>query len=131
MARMQKLGKKIEENLVTFTFLEEDGETMTEVIYDFNTLPAEIQAHLGPFGLAHKLGDAAASSDTAQDRLEAINRVYDALKSGDWSVRKAVDPNKEKTPKVTKKSLLAGLAAMSPEEAEMARGILAKLGMAL
>lgn len=130
MARAQKLSKKIEGTDVMFALLEEDGETYKEIAFNFGDLPQNIQDYLGPFGLAHKLGDSAAASDNAEERLAAINRTWEALKAGDWSVRKAADP-KEKTPKVSKKAILENLAALSPEEAAAAKAILAKLGMVL
>lgn len=130
MARMNKLGKKIEGTDVTFAVLEEDGEAYTELTFNFGDLPQTIQDYLGPFGLSHKLGDSAASANTPEERVEAINRTWNALKAGEWSVRKPAEP-KEKKERVSKKSIIDKLSALSPEEAAAAKAILAKLGMAL
>lgn len=130
MARMLKLGKKVEGQEAVFAVLEDDGEAYTELRFNFGDLPTAIQEYLGPFGLGHKLGDSAASANTPEERVEAINRTWNALKAGEWSVRKPAEP-KEKTPRVSKKAILDNLAALSPEEAAAAKAILAKLGMIL
>jgi len=78
--RPRKLMKDLtDEGVVKITAI--DGNA-GEVAYDFSTLPEDIQAKLGPFGLSHKLGDAAAGKSGA-DAEESIQKVWDGLMSGD------------------------------------------------
>lgn len=127
MARMSKLSKKIEATDVIFSVLDDEGDSHKELTFNFNDLPKAIQDYLGPFGLSHKLGDAAASATTAEERVEMIERVWKSLVAGEWSVRTAAEP-KEKGPKVSKKAILENMAALSDSEQEAAKAILAKLG---
>ena len=130
MARMNKLSKKIEATDVIFNVLDEEGDEYQELTFNFNDLPKPIQDYLGPFGLSHKLGDAAASADTAEERISLITKVWESLKAGEWSVRRAAEP-KEKGPKISKKAVLENMASLSESEQEAAKAILAKLGFKL
>jgi hypothetical protein len=127
MARLAKLGKKIEGTDVTFSVLTDEGEVFEELTFNFGDLPVAIQSYLGPFGLGHKLGDSAASAATPEDRVEAINRTWSALAAGEWTIRQPASP-KEKTPRISKKAVAENFATLSAEEQEVARGILEKLG---
>ena len=115
----KKLSKIIEGTVVTIK------ELITEktMQFDFSKLPAAIQTNLGPFGLGHKLGDAAAGRE-GQDAVDAINKVFNGLMAGDWSIRV---PAAEK---ITKSSILEKVNAM-PEgkEKTLAEGLLKKMGL--
>ena len=114
----KKLEKKIEGTNVTLT-----EETLKKVLtYDFTTLPKEIQIKFGPFGLGHKLGDAAAGK-VGQEAIDAINKVWTGLMAGDWSVRA---PQGEK---VSVKSLQDFYMAAQGKEKSIARSLLEKLGV--
>jgi hypothetical protein len=117
--RPRKLAKSIEGRLVTIEVLGQGAE-----VYDFASLPAEIQAKLGPFGLASKLGDAAAGKDGAES-VEAIKKVFEGMLAGDWTVRAAA------APKVTISSIKENLAKLSDGERAAAEALLAGLGVKL
>lgn len=125
---VKKLGKKIEGNEVVFTLGEADGE---ELRFDATTLPEEIKARLIPFAVGHKLGDAAASSKTVDEIKAAINRVWDALMANTWTSRAPTVEGeaKEKTPKISKKTILANLEKLPPEQQESAKILLAAMGI--
>jgi hypothetical protein len=115
--RVKKLAKEIEGNLVKITV---GGGS--EMVFDFDSLPADIQTKLGPFGLGHKLGDAAAGKE-GQEAEEAINKVFDGLKGGDWSVRAPSGP------RVSVKSLTDKLANLPSDQAAAAAALLKQLGV--
>jgi hypothetical protein len=117
--RVRKLSKAIEGSVITIEVLGQTTET-----YDFNSLPAEIQAKLGPFGLASKLGDCAAGREGA-DAAEAIKKAFDGMLAGDWTVRAPA------APKVTISSIKENLAKLSDTEREAAMALLAGLGVKL
>lgn len=117
--KRKKLSKVIEGTVLTVT------EAVTESVlkFDFADLPEAIQASFGPFGMGHKIGDAAAGKK-GQDAVDAMNKVWEGLMAGNWSVRAPA------APKITKKSIMDKFEAM-PEgkEKEMAKGLLAQLGL--
>jgi len=80
----RKLEKVIEGTVITIKELI-TGEVM---VFDFNDYPAEMQEKLGPFGLSHKLGDAAAGVQ-GQEAVDAIKKVHDGLMASNWAVRGA------------------------------------------
>jgi hypothetical protein len=104
--------------------IEAIGGNSGVVEYDFNSLPEDIQAKLGPFGLSHKLGDSAAGKAGA-DAEESIQKVWEGLMSGDWSVRAPA------TPKVSVKALVDKMNTLPPEAQEQARALLESLGVAI
>jgi len=114
----RKLEKTIDGKIVKVKELE-TGETRE---YDFTKLPADIQEKFGPFGLGHKIGDAAAGK-SGNVALEAMDKVWEGLMAGNWAVRAPA------APKVTKKQLLENLEKLSPKEQNVARGLLEKLGI--
>jgi len=118
--KKKKLGKSFEGTIVTLT----EGVTGTVLNFDFNDLPMEIQAKLGPFGLGHKLGDAGAGK-SGQEVVTSITKVWNGLMANDWTVRA---PAAEKISKSDVKSKIAGL---SSEDQEVAMALLAKLGFKL
>jgi hypothetical protein len=117
--RQKKLGKEIEGNLVKITVL---GGEKGEMSFDFSTLPAEIQEKLGPFGLGHKLGDAAAGKEGTEAE-EAINKVFDGLVANDWSVRAPAGP------RVSVKALADKVSTLDPASQDAARALLTSLGV--
>lgn len=117
--RSKKLSKVIEGTVVTLTV---DG--FAPVSYDFATLPEDIQAKFGPFGMGHKLGDSAAGKE-GQEALDAIAKVFAGLEAGDWTVRAPA------AVKVSLSDIKANLANLSDAEREQAQALLASLGMKL
>lgn len=115
--RTKKLSKEIVDNLVK---IQVGGGS--EMLFDFDSLPAEIQKKLGPFGLGHKLGDAAAGKE-GQEAEDAINKVFNGLKEGDWSVRAPAGP------RVSIKSLADKVGALDPASQEAAKALLTSLGV--
>jgi hypothetical protein len=116
--KSKKLNKAFAGSIVMLT----EGVTGTTLEFDFNTLPAAIQEKFGPFGLGHKLGDSAAGK-SGQEAINSINKVWEGLMNGDWSVRA---PATEKISKTEMKSRLDGLGE---DEKAMAMALLAKLGV--
>jgi len=120
-AKRKRLSKEIDGTILTI----KEGTTDTVLKFNFLDLPEGIQSLFGPFGLSHKLGDAAAGKK-GQDAIVAINKVWDGLLAGNWSVRA---PAAEK---ITKKSITSKFEDM-PEgkEKELAAKLLKKLGIVL
>ena len=115
--KVKKLAKEIEGAMVSISV-----EGNTEMVFDFTALPADIQAKFGPFGLGHKLGDAAAGK-SGEEAEQAIQKVWDGLMAGDWTTRAPA------APKLTKKALAENLSNMDEAQQEAARALLAKLGI--
>jgi TPR repeat protein len=84
-----KRARRLDKDLSTFpgkvaiTVL---GGSQGRMIFDPADLPGKIRENLIPFGLGHKLGDAAAGK-SGTDAEEAILKVWEGIKSGDWTVR--------------------------------------------
>ena len=116
--RPKKLSKGIEGKVVTIT----EGITGKVMTFDFSKLPQTIQDNLGPFGLGHKLGDAAAGS-SGEEAVKAIETVWNGLMAGNWSVRA---PKEEK---VSKSDLLALYEQMGAAEKKVFKPTLIKLGI--
>ena len=116
----KKLSKGIEGSVVTI----KEMTTETEMAFNFNDLPQEIQEKFGPFGLGHKLGDAAAGKQ-GQEACDAINKVWTGLMDNNWSVRA---PAAEK---ITKKGLLEKVDQLDPADQEAAVALLQKLGLSV
>ena len=112
----RKLEKEIDGKVVKIKELE-TGKTRE---YDFTKLPADIQDKFGPFGLSHKIGDAAAGK-SGNVALEAMDKVWEGLMAGNWAVRAPA------APKYSKKQLLENLEKLSPKEQAVARSLLEKL----
>jgi hypothetical protein len=100
------------------------GGTKGSVEFNPGDLPIDIQNKLVPFGLGHKLGDAAAGRSGA-DAEEAIQKVWDGLKNADWTVRAPA------APKLSLKDISANYANLSDDEKEQARTLCAALGIKL
>ena len=115
----KKLTKMIEGTIISITAAE---GAQGDMLFDFSDLPQDIQSKLGPFGLNHKLGDAAAGK-SGVDAEAAINKVWEGLMTGDWSVRAPA------TPKVSIKAIADKMTNLSPEEQDAAKALLAQLGV--
>ena len=117
--KVKRLSKGIEGTVLTIT----EGQTGTEMKFDFKDLPKAIQESFGPFGMSHKLGDAAAGKK-GQDAVDAINKVWEGLMAGNLTVRAPA------APKITKKSILDKFNEMPDgKEKATAEGLLKKLGL--
>jgi hypothetical protein len=122
----KKLEKKIEGTDVILTVLGIE----TPMVFNCNDLPQEIQSRLVPFGLGHKLGDAAAAAKTPEEAQANIQRVWDGLMEAKWSTRAPAEPG-EKAPKLTKSAIAANLEKLPEDQREAAKAILASLGFSL
>jgi hypothetical protein len=118
--KQKKLAKAIEGTMVTII----EGITGTKMEFDFLSLPDPIQEKLGPFGLGHKLGDAAAGK-SGQEAVDAIKHVWDGIKKGDWSTRAPAGV------KIDKKALEEKVKGLPPAEMAIAQQLLKKLGIVL
>jgi len=116
----KKLTKVIEGTVVTIT----EAVSGKVMAFDFATLPKDIQAKFGPFGLSHKLGDAAAGKE-GEEAVASIGKVFEGLLKGDWSVRAPAGE------KITKSSLKEKMSGLSDKEQAVAAALLAKLGVKL
>jgi hypothetical protein len=99
-------------------------ESNTDRVYDFAKLPPDIQTKFGPFGLSHRIGDAAAGKK-GKEAVEAMDKVWKGLIEGNWTVRAPAGD------KLTKKGLMDKVDLMSPKEQAAARALLQKLGLAV
>jgi hypothetical protein len=120
--RPKKLLKDLSEaGIVKITVL---GGTKGEMQFPVSALPEEIRTNLVPFGLGHKLGDAAAGQ-AGVDAETAINKVWDGLVKGDWTVRAPA------APKVSLAEIANNLKGMSEAEQAQAKALLAQMGITL
>ena len=117
--RQKKLDKDIVESVVKITV---GGGNKGEMSFDFNSLPESIRIKLGPFGLGHKLGDAAAGKE-GPEAEEAIEKVWNGLVAEDWSVRAPSGP------RVSIKSLADNVSKLDPASQEAAKTLLTNLGV--
>jgi hypothetical protein len=116
----RKLEKDLTEHpLVKITAL---GGKKGQMVFDFSDLPEEIQDRLGPFGLGHKLGDAAAGRKETEAE-DAIAKVWEGLMAGDWSVRAPA------VPKVSVKAIAENYELLSDAEKVAAKTLLDGLGI--
>lgn len=117
--RARRLSKSIDGTVVKITVL---GGEKGEMSFDTADLPAEVQAKLIPFGLGHKLGDAAAG-ESGKDAEEAITKVFEGLLKGDFTVRAPA------APKVSLNDVRANLNALPEEERAKAIEMLKACGI--
>ncbi|MBE9592749.1 MAG: hypothetical protein IMF19_04645 [Proteobacteria bacterium] len=99
-------------------------ESNTDLTLDFAKLPPDIQFKFGPFGLSHRIGDAAAGKK-GKEAIEAMNKVWNGLMEGNWTVRAPAGE------KLTKKGLTDKIDQMAPKEQTAAKALLEKLGLSL
>lgn len=120
-----KTRKKLSKDLSTkpgYVIIASEGGNKGSMEFFFGDLPDKIQTLLGPFGLGHKLGDAAAGR-SGTDAEDAILKVWEGLKTGDWSVRAPA------TPKVSVKDIADNYKNLSAEEKAAAAPLLRALGI--
>jgi len=119
--KVKRLAKVIDGTVLTIV----ESLTATTLTLDFATLPEGIQALLGPYGMSQKIGDAAAGKK-GQESVDAMNKVWEGLLAGNWSVRA---PAAEK---ISKKSILGKFADMPEGKEKVAAAALLKsLGIAV
>jgi hypothetical protein len=117
--KSKKLSKVAEGTKLTIS----EGLTGQVLTFDYAGLSAEIKDKLLMHGFSQKLGDAAAGKE-GQEAIDAINKVYDGLVKGDFTVRV---PAAEK---VTKKSIMDKFNEMPDgKEKKMAEALLKNLGI--
>lgn len=121
--KRKKMSKEIDYEANSVKIVVVDG-VKGEMVFNFADLPADIQTKFGPFGLGHKLGDAA-SGTSGEEAEAAIEKVWEGLVKGDWTVRAPA------APKLDKKNVMERLANMDPEKQEAAKALLASLGFNL
>jgi len=92
--------------------------------YVFGQLPDKIRKLFGPFGLGHKLGDAAAGR-SGKDAESAIGKVWEGLMKGDWSVRAPA------APKISVTEVKANFDKLSEAEQKTAKKLLEGLGITI
>jgi len=119
--RAKKLTKSIDGTVVSITAI--DGEK-GEMTFDVAELSEDICQKLIAFGAASKLGDSAAGR-AGTDAEEAIQKVWEGLKAGEWTIRQAA------MPKVSMTQVKDALAGMSEEDREKAKALMLQMGITL
>jgi len=122
-----KRPKKLTKDLATkpgTVIITVAGGTKGAMSFDFAKLPGKIQSLLGPFGLGHKLGDAAAGR-AGKDAEDSINKVFEGLMKSDWSVRAPA------APKISVTEVAANFSKMSEKDQKVAKALLDSLGIKL
>lgn len=117
--KRKKLTKTVEGSVITI----KEDITGAELMFDVSELSEQIQTNLKYHGASQKLGDAAAGRE-GQEAVDAINKVWEGLVKGDWSVRApAVE-------KVSVKDLVSKVSAMADSvDKDAAQALLRKLGL--
>ena len=120
--KSKKLNKEVSyENGGSVIISVVNGEKGT-MTFNFSDLPAEIQQKFGPFGLSHKLGDAAAG-ESGIEAEKAIETVWKGLKEGNWTVRTPA------APKIDKKAVTDRFQNMSEDQRNEALATLRAMGI--
>lgn len=122
-----KKSKKLSKDLAT-----EPGSVIITAVggekgamkFPFKKLPPKIQELFGPFGLGHKLGDAAAGRK-GKDAEASVLKVWEGLMKGDWTVRAPA------APKISAAEVKTKFDKLSPAEQKTAKALLAGLGISL
>lgn len=123
MTRERRLEKKVDyaNSTVSIKVI----ATGQEITCNANDLPADIQAKLVPLALSHRLGDAAAGLD-GQEAYDAISKVWEGLKTGNFTIRTAAAPKGVQLSDIASK-----LAGLTGKDAQLAAALLEKLGIKL
>lgn len=117
--KTKKLSKVFEGDVLVIS----EGITGDVMKFDYTELSEDIQKNLMKHGLSQKLGDAAAGKE-GLEATEAINKVWDGLVKGDFTIRVPAGP------KVSRKAIMENLEAMGEgAEKEAAMALLRKLGL--
>lgn len=122
MARQRRLTKTVdyESGLVTVQVI----STGQDLVCDTKLLPEEIQMKMIPFGISHRIGDAAAGRD-GDEAMDSMKKVWDGLMSGNFTIRQP------RTPGITKADIKDKLSTLKGKEATAAAALLEKLGITL
>lgn len=116
--KSKKLTKSFEGTVLTLDFVDGSGPKT----FDFNDLPKEMQAALGPFGLGHKLSDAASALRGVEAEAR-VSEVWAGLMANEWSTKGTP------TPKVSVNAILDNFGKLSAKEKKSAAALLASLGI--
>lgn len=122
MARQRRLTKTVdyENGVVTVQVI----STGQDLICDTKLLPEDIKAKMIPFGIAHRIGDAAAGRDGAE-AFDSMSKVWNGLIEGNFTIRQP------RTPGITKADIQEKLSTLKGKEATAAAALLEKLGITL
>jgi len=121
--RPKKLTKDLATTPGTVIITVSDGVKGAQK-FVFSELPDKIRKLFGPFGLGHKLGDAAAGR-AGKDAESAIGKVWEGLMKGDWSVRAPA------APKISVTEVKANFDKLSEGEQKTAKKLLEGLGITI
>ena len=115
--RPRKLSKEVTDNGVKITVVGGSGEKT----FNIEDLPGPVRAKLIPFGLGHKLGDAAAGKE-GEEAEAAIMKTWEALCKGDWTFRVPASP------KISLKDVAEKFQGLSEAEKAAAKALFESLG---
>lgn len=119
----KKKPKKLSKVMEGSVLVVKELGTNSIIRYDSTKLNAEVQKHLFYHGLEQKIGDAAAGK-SGKDAVDSMNKVWEGLLKGDWTVRAPAGE------KITKSSVLDKFNAMPEGKAkEQAKAALIALGL--
>lgn len=121
--KLKKLSKDLASKPGTVVITVAGGEKGA-MEFIFKSLPQKIQELFGPFGLGHKLGDAAAGR-SGKDAEASILKVWEGLMKGDWTVRAPA------APKISLSEVAANFGKLNPKEQATAKALLASLGITI
>jgi len=122
-----KKSKKLSKDLATepgVVIITVEGGKKGPMKFPFATLPENIRKNFGPFGLGHKLGDAAAGRK-GEDAEASIMKVWEGLMKGDWTVRAPA------APKISVTEVASKFSALPKAEQAVAKKLLEGLGIAI
>lgn len=115
--RPRKLLKEVNDTGVKITVVGGSGEKT----FNIEDLPGPVRAKLIPFGLGHKLGDAAAVKE-GEEAEAAIMKTWEALCKGNWSFRVPASP------KISLKDVAEKFKGLSEDEKAAAKALFESLG---
>ena len=123
MAKTKKLTKDLTTRPGSVIITVEGGEKGA-MTFDPSKLPEKVQEMLPAFAIGHKLGDSGAGR-SGKDAEAAIQKVWEGLMKGDWSVRAPA------APKVSLAEIAANFSKLSPAEQKAAKVLLGSLNIQL
>ena len=119
--RARRVSKTVEDDRVVIKVVGVDNWELNAKVSD---LPEDVVSKLPAVALSHILGDAAAGKE-GQEAVDKIQKKWDALVAGHFSVRKPAEK------KVKVSDLLAAINDMEGVDAEKAKAALAALGITM
>jgi len=125
--RTKRVDKLVDEEtgVITFRAFDDDGNAMDAATLDPSELSDDVQEKAVIHGLLYKVGNAA-SNKSGQEAVDAIVKVVEQLKAGNWNVRRQGN-----TVKMSKEELTEKLSSMTPEAAANAKAALAAIGIVI